>query len=156
MFIRDAGDGFGTLQKTVDRKNFEFLANRDVKTFEDLQKFIKKTNITPKEAAAAIARHAVQGSNWTKYQIIRSKSERSMIKALHGMEKKLTTKGLYGDPWLEDFADITGYQIPKSMKTFYNEMTEFKKVFGANRKHDGTFTRERQLKEAARKLLKRK
>ena len=45
MFIRDAGDGFGSLQKTVDRKNFEFLANRDVKTFEDLQKFIKKTNI---------------------------------------------------------------------------------------------------------------
>ena len=90
MFIRDAGDGFGTLQKTVDRKNFEFLANRDVKTFEDLQKFIKKTNITPKEAAAAVARHAKHGSNWTKYQIIRSKSERSMIKALLGMEKKLT------------------------------------------------------------------
>ena len=42
------------------------------------------------------------------------------------------------------------------MKTFYNEMTEFKRVFGATRKRDGTFSRERQLKEAARKLLKRK
>ena len=28
MFIRGAGDGFGDLQKTVDRKNFEFPVNR--------------------------------------------------------------------------------------------------------------------------------
>ena len=72
MMIRDAGAGFENL-RIVLRQNYEFLANRDVKNFKDLKKFLSKSNITPKEAAAAIARHVRHGSNWTEYQIRRAK-----------------------------------------------------------------------------------
>jgi len=47
--IRDAGAGFENL-RIVLRQNYEFLANRDVKNFKDLKKFLSKSNITPKEA----------------------------------------------------------------------------------------------------------
>ena len=155
MFIRDAGEGFGDLQKTVDRKNFEFLANRDVKNWKQFETFCKKCNITPTEAAAAIARHVRTGSNWNKFKIIREKSELGMIKALINMEKQLTRKRLHVSEWLLDFSDFTGYKIPKNYGTFDNQMTAFRKRLGLTPK-PGKFSEERMLKEAARKLAGRK
>ncbi len=154
MFIRDAGEGFENL-KIALRKNYEFFANRDVKTFKDLEKFFKKTNITPKEAAAAVARHVKHGSNWTKYQILRAKSELKWIKALVAMQKKLGTKQLLGSEWLEDFADATGYKIPKVIKTFQNDISKFKRLCGVVRDKSGKFSMERAFKEAQRKLKKK-
>ena len=48
----------------IDRDNLEFYANRDVKNWKQFETFCKKCNITPTEAAAAIARHVRTGSNW--------------------------------------------------------------------------------------------
>ena len=86
-FEADAGDGFGSSQKKVDRDNLEFYANRDVKNWKQFETFCKKCNITPTEAAAAIARHVRTGSNWNKFKIIRDKSELGMIKFLIGKVK---------------------------------------------------------------------
>ena len=151
MFIRDAGDGFGDLQKTVDRKNFEFLANRDVKNWKQFETFCKKCNMTPTEAAAAIARHVRTGSNWNKFKIIREKSELGMIKALINMEKQLTRKRLHVSEWLLDFSDFTGYKIPKNYGTFDNQMTAFRKRLGQVRDKSGKFCMERAEKEFASK-----
>ena len=150
MFIRDAGDGFENLRH-VFRQNYEFLANRDVINFKDLKKLLSKSNITPKEAAATIARHVKHGSNWTKYQIIRAKSELKWIKELLAMRKKLGTKQLLRSDWLEDFANATGYKIPKIVKTFQNDMWTFAKALGVTRDKSGKFTMERALREAKRK-----
>ena len=150
-FEADAGEGFGSSQKKVDRNNLEFYANRDVKNWKQFETFCKKCNITPTEAAAAIARHVRTGSNWNKFKIIRDKSELGMIKFLLGMQKKLTTKRLHVSEWLLDFSDFTGYKIPKNYKTFLNDMTAFKKRLGQVRDKSGKFCMERANKEFASK-----
>ena len=151
MMIRDAGAGFENL-RIVLRQNYEFLANRDVKNFKDLKKFLSKSNITPKEAAAAIARHVRHGSNWTEYQIRRAKSELKWIKTFVAKQKELGTKKLMGSDWLEEFADATGYKIPKIVKTFQNDVWQFKKFSGVERKKDGSFTTVRAEKEFLSRL----
>ena len=115
MMIRDAGAGFENL-RIVLRQNYEFLANRDVKNFKDLKKFLSKSNITPKEAAAAVARHAKHGSNWTKYQILRAKKELGWIKGLVNEYKQIGTQFLWakgkGNEFMQDFMEATGYKMP--------------------------------------------
>jgi len=150
-FIEDAGLGIESLRKVV-RKNYEMLAHRDVKTFKDLEKFLQKTHITPKEAATTVARHVKQGSNWNKYQILRARSELKWIKFLVRMRKKLGTKRLLDSAHLEAFSDATGYEIPKDLKTFRNNVWEMRKAIGAERKKDGSFTAARMEKELLSKL----
>ena len=59
---------------------------------------------------------------------------------------------MYVSDWLEDFADATGYEIPKDLKTFRNNIWEMRKSIGAERTKDGSFTAARMEKELLSKL----
>ena len=151
LFIRDAGLGFENLRR-ANHRDFIFHVRRGVKTFKDLKKFIEKNNVPPKTVAVLLAKHIKSNENWLIHQILKNPKQLKWIKAIVAMRKKLGTKRLWVSDWLEDFADATGYEIPKEQHTFENNMSKLAKVIGAERKKDGSFTAARMEKELLRKL----
>ena len=81
------------------------------------------------------------------YQILNNPKQLKWIKRFVAMQKKLGTKKLMISDWLEDFADATGYEIPKDLKTFRNNVWSFKAALGVQRKKDGSFTAARMQKD---------
>ena len=155
LFIRDAGQGFENLRRAAHR-DIIFYADRDVKTFKDLKKFIEENNVPPKTVAVLLAKHIKPDSNWMNYQILNNPKQLKWIKRFVAMQKKLGTKKLMISDWLEDFADATGYEIPKDLKTFRNNVWSFKAALGVQRKKDGSFTAARMEIELLRKLKNKK
>ena len=151
LFIRDAGLGFENLRR-ANHRDFIFHVRRGVKTFKDLKKLIEDNNLPIKTAAYLIAKHIEPNSNWLYYQIINNPKQYKWLKAIVRQSKQLGTKRLHVSDWLEDFADATGYEIPKKQHTFENNVWLLAKVIGAERKRDGSFTAARMEKELLSKL----
>ena len=151
LFIRDAGLGFENFRR-VHHRDFVFHVGRGVKTFKDLKKLIEDNNLPIKTAAYLIAKHIEPNSNWLYYQIINNPKQYKWLKAIVRQSKQLGTKRLFVSDWLEDFADATGYEIPKDLKTFRNNIWEMRKAIGAERTKDGSFTAARMEKELLSKL----
>ena len=126
---------------------------KKIKTWNAFIHWAESHNVKPGNAIVPLARH-IQ-THWKEYKIKRDLIGVEHIYYLLLMHKKLK-KRLYVSQYLKDWAAMTGYRIPTAEKTFNNHITEFKKLFGASRSHDGTFKKERMLKEAARKIPGRK
>ena len=126
---------------------------KKIKTWNAFIHWAESHNVKPGDAIVPLARH-VQ-THWKTYKIKRDLIGVDQIYYLLLQHKKMK-KQLYVSQYLKDWAAMTGYRIPTAEKTFNNHITEFKKLFGAARSKDGTFTKQRLLKEAAKKIAGRK
>ena len=139
---------------TYERKALADLPSlKKIKTWNAFIHWAESHNVKPGNAIVPVARH-IQ-AHWKEYKIKRDLIGVDQIYYLLLMHKKLK-KRLYVSKYLKDWAAMTGYRIPTAEKTFNNHITEFKKLFAASRSHDGTFSKERMLKEAASKIPGRK
>ena len=92
LFIRDAGQGFENLRRAAHR-DIIFYADRDVKTFKDLKKFIEENNVPPKTVAVLLAKHIKPDSNWMNYQILNNPKQLKWIKRFVAMQKNRKKPG---------------------------------------------------------------
>jgi hypothetical protein len=155
LFIRDAGLGFENLRRAAHR-DIIFYAERNIKTFKDLKKFIEDNNIPPKTVAVLIAKHVEPHGNWMHYQILNNPKQLKWIKAIVRRGKQIGSKRLLASDWLEDFADATGYEIPDNLKTFQNNMSTFARAIGEQRKHSKKAQAIYNANAARKKLRKHK
>ena len=139
---------------TFKRKALADLPSlKKIKTWNAFIHWAESHNVKPGDAIVPLARH-VQ-THWKEHKIKRDLIGVDQIYYLLLMHNKMK-KRLYVSQYLKDWAAMTGYRIPTAEKTFNNHITEFKKLFGASRSKDGTFTKERMLEEAAKKIPDRK
>jgi len=139
---------------TFKRKGLPDLPSlKKIKNWNAFIHWAESHNVKPGDAIVPLARH-VQ-THWKTYKIKRDLIGVDQIYYLLLQHKKMK-KQLYVSQYLKDWAGMTGYRIPSTEKTFNNHITEFKKLFGAARSKDGTFTKQRLLKEAAKKIAGRK
>ena len=139
---------------TFKRKALPDLPSlKKIKNWNAFIHWAESHNVKPGDAIVPLARH-IQ-AHWKEYNIKRDLIGVDQIYYLLLQHKKMK-KQLYVSQYLKDWAAMTGYRIPSTEKTFNNHITEFKKLFGAARSKDGTFTKQRLLKEAAKKIAGRK
>ena len=151
MFLRDAGQGLENFDKAPTRINV-FDRARKIKSWNMFIHLVEQENITPAEALVSVLKHVKK--NWNQFKIIKDSDQRGAIAYLLQWEEKLKRKRLYDSDELKDFCTWTGYKIPKSYKTFENEMTLFRDVFGKKRDHSGKYSRELLIKAEEKALMK--
>ena len=151
MFLRDAGQGLENFDKPPTKINV-FDRARKIKSWNMFIHLVEQENITPAEALVTVLKHVKK--NWNQFKIIKDPQQREAVAYLLQWEDKLTRKQLYVSDQLKDFCTWTGYKIPKSYKTFENEMAAFRAVFDAKRSKTGEYAR-KQLLRAEEKLKKK-
>ena len=140
--VEDAGKGLENFDKV-------FLTNvfyeaRQVKDFKQLERFIEKHAAGMDAADVAVAAAKYAKENWNIYKIAKDPDcHGSVFELLDEIDKK---KGGAVEVWkrwknnpyfhrgLSKFAFDTGYKVPKTSKTFQEQVTMFKKYFKLNRK----------------------
>ena len=147
-FEADAGQGFENFDKPPTKINV-FDRARKIKSWNMFIHLVEQENITPAEALVTVLKHVKK--NWNQFKIIKDPEQREAVAYLLQWEEKLTRKRLYASDQLKDFCTWTGYKIPKSYKTFENEMAAFRAVFDAKRSKTGEYAR-KQLLRAEEKL----
>ena len=151
MFLRDAGHGLENFDKPPTKTNV-FDRARKIKSWNMFIHLVEQENITPAEALVTVLKHVKK--NWNQFKIIKDPQQREAVAYLLQWEDKLTRKQLYVSDQLKDFCTWTSYKIPKSYKTFENEMAAFRAVFGKKRSKTGEYAR-KQLLRAEEKLKKK-
>ena len=156
LFEKDAGKGLEWINedgsdKFVQVRNV-FGVARKIKTWKEFIYYAEQENLQPSEALVFAYKGIMK--SWNKYKILNDPDQLGAITILLDHENKLSRKRLFVSRELQQFSEWTGYKIPKSEKTFQNDMTTFRNHLGLKRKHDGTYTR-KQLAAAAAKALKK-
>jgi len=154
LFEQDAVDGVGTLESFDAPPNIVnvFDRARKIKTWKEFIYYAEQENLQPSEALVFAYKGIMK--SWNKYKILNDPDQLGAITILLDHENKLSRKRLFVSKELQQFSEWTGYKIPKSEKTFQNDMTTFRNHLGLKRKHDGTYTR-KQLAAAAAKALRK-
>ena len=152
MMIRDqmTAEDLANLNDQRPVKVNVFEAAKKIKTWNMLIHEAEKHNVNPSEALTVILKHVKK--NWAKFKIIRDGDFAAEIANLLLMEEKITRKQLYVHDYLKDFSRLTGYRIPKTYKTFMNEMAKFRDVHNKKQKNSKK-AQELYKKNAARKKL---
>ena len=151
LFIQDAGAGMENFDAPPNIVNV-FDRARKIKTWKEFIYYAEEQNLQPSEALVFAYKGIMK--SWNKYKILNDPDQLGAITILLDHENKLTRKRLFVSRELQQFSEWTGYKIPKSEKTFQNDMTTFRNHLGLKRKHDGTYTR-KQLAAAAAKALRK-
>ena len=151
LFEKDAGKGFENFDKPPTRINV-FDRARKIKTWNMFIHLVEQENITPAEALTIVLKHVKK--HWNEFKILKDTDQAESIAKLLEWETKLTRGRLFDSQYLKDFANMTGYKIPRTYNTFQNEMALFRNVFGKKRTKTGAYTK-KQLEKAAARALKK-
>ena len=142
LMVEDAGKGLENFD-TVFLTNV-FYEARQVKDYKQLERFIEKHAAGMDAADVAVAAAKYAKENWNIYKICKDPDHHGAIfQFLHDIGR---VKGGAVEIWkrwknneffhrgLSKFAFDTGYKVPKTSKTFQEQVTIFKKHFKLNRK----------------------
>ena len=132
MFEEDSGMGLENFDKT-------FLVNvfdeaRKVKSYKQLEHFIERFIPSMDAADVALAAAWYAKDNWNVIKIMKDPDCQGAIMELLEHVDKHTAKKTYASIELITFCSHTGYKMPKTIKTFQEQITMFKDHFGLKRK----------------------
>ena len=138
----DAGKGLENFNKTYKTNVFEEAYK--VKDYKQLERFMETYAPGMSAADVAIAAGKYAKENWNIYKIAKDPDHHGAVfELLDEIDKK---KGGAVEVWkrwknnpyfhrgLSKFAYETGYKVPRTDKTFQEQVTMFKKYFKLNRK----------------------
>ena len=149
----DAGQGLENFDKPPTRINV-FDRARKIKTWNMFIHLVEQENITPAEALTIVLKHVKK--HWNEFKILKDTDQAESIAKLLEWETKLSRGKLFDHQYLKDFANMTGYKIPRTYNTFQNEMALFRNVFGKKRTKTGAYTKKQLEKAEAIRAIKNK
>ena len=151
LFEADAGSGFENVNDPPRIVNV-FNRARKIKSWKEFIYYADQENLQPSDALVFCLKGIMK--SWNKYKILNDPDQLGAIVTLLDHESKIGRKKLYESKELQQFAEWTGYKIPRTDKTFQNDMTTFRGHLNLKRKRDCTYSRQ-QLQEAAARALKK-
>tara|TARA_Y100000031_G_C8072681_1_gene315815 strand:+ start:106 stop:636 length:531 start_codon:yes stop_codon:yes gene_type:complete len=151
LFEADSASSFENFDAPPTIVNV-FDRARKIKTWNMFIHLAEQENITPAEALTIVLKHVKK--HWNEFKILKDTDQAESIAKLLEWETKLSRGKLFDHQYLKDFANMTGYKIPRTYNTFQNEMALFRNVFGKKRTKTGAYTK-KQLEKAAARALKK-